>query len=149
MIELRPVAESDLDQFYEHQTDPIGAAMVPMPSRDRDTVVEHWHRNLARPDNIARTIVVDGAVAGHVVSWEDGGRRLIGYWVGRAFWGRGVATAAVRALLDEIADRPLFAYVAASNIGSIRVLEKNGFVRTTDEPEIGEDGVAEWLFRLD
>ena len=148
MISIRAVEESDLDAFYEHQADPIGAAMVPMPSRDRAALVEHWHRNLARADNIARTVVVDGAVAGHVVSWEADGRRMLGYWIGRGFWGRGVATTAVRALLDEIPHRPLFAYVAASNIGSIRVLEKNGFIRATEEPEIGEDGVEEWLFRL-
>ena len=149
MISLRPVAEGDIDAFYEHQADPEASAMAVFPMRERAMLVEHWRRNLARSDNVARTILVDSAVAGHVVSWEADGRRLIGYWVGREFWGRGVATAAVRALLDEIAERPLFAFVATSNIGSIRVLEKNGFLPATSEPEVGEDGVEEWLFRLD
>ena len=69
--------------------------------------------------------------------------------MGRRRPGRGVATAALGLFVAEVAERPLFAFVAASNVGSIRVLEKNGFVRTTDEPEVGEDGVAEWLFTLE
>jgi RimJ/RimL family protein N-acetyltransferase len=149
VISIRPVAESDLEVFYRQQADPEAAAMAVFPSRERDVLIEHWHRNLARPDNVSRTIVVDGVVAGNVVSWEADGRRLVGYWIGREFWGRGVATAAVRAFIEEVTQRPLLAYVATSNIGSIRVLEKNGFVRTTSEPEAGEGGVEEWLFRLD
>ena len=149
MIDLRPVAEDDLEVFYQQQADPEASAMAVFPIREREVLFENWRRNLARADAVNRTILVDGAVAGHVVSWESDERRLVGYWLGREFWGRGVATAAVAALLEEIPVRPLFAYVATSNIGSIRVLEKNGFVRTTEEPEVGEDGVGEWLFRLD
>ena len=147
MIEIRPVIETDIETFYLHQADPEASAMAAFPTRDRDVLFESWRRNLAREDGVAQTIVVDGAVAGYVVSWEADGRRLVAYWIGREFWGRGVATAAVRALLDEIAARPLFAYVATSNVGSIRVLEKSGFVRTTDDSQIGEDS-EEWLFRL-
>ena len=149
MISLRPVAEDDLEVFYQQQADPVASAMAVFPTREREVLFANWHRNLAREDAVNRTILVDGAVAGHVVSWESDGRRLVGYWVGQEFWGRGVATAAVTHLLGEIAQRPLFAYVASSNIGSIRVLEKNGFMRTTENPEMGEDGVEEWLFRLD
>ena len=149
MISLRPVVEDDFEVFYRQQDDPEASAMAAFPIREREVLFENWRRNLAREDAVNRTILVDGAVAGHVVSWESEERRLVGYWLGREFWGRGVATAAVAALLKEIAARPLFAHVAMSNIGSIRVLEKNGFVRTTDDAEIGEDGVGEWLFRLD
>ena len=149
MIELRQVIEDDLESFYEHQADPEASAMAAFPSRDRDAHFERWQRILARTDAINRTVLVDGQVAGNVTSWESEGRRLIGYWIGREFWGRGVATTAVRALLDEIAERPLYADVATSNVGSIRVLEKCGFVRLIEHAEIGEDGVGEWLYRLD
>ena len=149
MIELRPVADDDIETFYEHQTDPEASAMAAFPIRERPVVFESWQRNLAREDNVSRTIVVDGVVAGNIVSWKDDDRRLIGYWVGREFWGRGVATAALGLFVAEVAERPLFAFVAASNVASIRVLEKNGFVRTTHEPEAGEDGVEEWLFTLE
>jgi RimJ/RimL family protein N-acetyltransferase len=72
----------------------------------------------------------------------------MGYWIGREFWGRGVATTAVRLYLTEVTERPIHAFVALHNVGSQRVLEKNGFTRASDEPEIADDGVAELLFVL-
>lgn len=57
----------------------------------------------------------------------------IGYWLGEDFWGRGIATAAVRKLSKQILREPdiyrIFATVFASNPASARVLEKAGFVR--------------------
>lgn len=138
MITIRPVEETDLDAFYEHQADPEASAMAVFPMRERQVLLEHWHRNLAREDAVNRTIVVDGSVAGHVVSWESDGRRMLGYWIGREYWGRGVATAAVRALLTEIAERPLFAYVATSNIGSIRVLRRTASCAPRMSPRLGK-----------
>ena len=66
----------------------------------------------------------------------------MGYWIGREYWGRGVATAALRSLLEVIPERPLHPLVAAGNAGSIRVLEKCGFVRDGED----EEG---FVFRLD
>jgi [ribosomal protein S5]-alanine N-acetyltransferase len=57
----------------------------------------------------------------------------IGYWLGEDFWGRGIATVAVRKLSHHILREPeiyrIFATVFASNPASARVLEKAGFVR--------------------
>ena len=49
------------------------------------------------------------------------------YWLGRKFWGRGLATHALNRMLQLVADRPIFARAATDNIGSIRVLQKCGF----------------------
>jgi RimJ/RimL family protein N-acetyltransferase len=95
-----------------------------------------------------KTVLFNGEVAGNVVSWERDGKRLLGYWLGKTYWGRGVATAAVAEFVREHeTTRPLFAYVAVTNIASIRVLEKCGFQRV-GEPSAGADGVAEALMRL-
>jgi RimJ/RimL family protein N-acetyltransferase len=54
----------------------------------------------------------------------------IGYWVGRPFWGRGFATAAVGLVLEEARRRGirrLAAHIFPDNLASARVLEKNGF----------------------
>ena len=87
---------------------------------------------------------MDGEVAGNIGSWEQDGRQLVGYWLGREFWGRGLATGRARGAVQELETRPLHAWVAASNVGSIRVLEKCGFVRvgehTTD--------IEEYLYEL-
>ena len=108
----------------------------------------HWRTKvLGHASAGKKTIVVDGRVAGNVVSWEQGGKRLVGYWVGKEYWGRGVATAALSGFIEHETTRPLYAYVATHNLGSIRVLEKCGFRR--ESTGVAEDGVSELLMRLD
>jgi len=147
-ITIRPVEDRDLPVFFEHQSDPEAAAMALFPPRDRDAFDAHWSRILDDPSCITRAVEAYGTTVGNVGSWEHDGERDVGYWIGREHWGRGIATAALRAFLTEIAVRPLHAHVATSNVGSIRVLEKCGFV-AVGEPATGEDGVEELLMRLD
>ena len=147
---LRNVIEDDLSTFFEHQRDEEATTMAVHSSREWDAFISHWRHNvLGNPANEARTILVDDQVAGYVSSWEQEGRRLVAYWVGREFWGRGVAGSA----LDEFLRiherrRPIHAFVALSNARSIRVLEKCGFQRV-GEPLVESDGVAEVLFQFD
>jgi RimJ/RimL family protein N-acetyltransferase len=149
VIEIRPVLESDLDTFYEHQTDPEATAMAVFGARERDVFMEHWHsRILANPDNYARTITVGGAVAGNILSWDMESHRYVGYWIGREFWGRGVATEALSQLVRELTERPLYALVVVTNIGSQRVLEKSGF-KQVERHKSPEDSLEEFVYRLD
>lgn len=148
---LRDVAEADLDVFYEQQLDPEATAMALFPARDREAFDAHWRRLLADDSVVKRTIVDEGAVAGNLGVWEQEGRLLVGYWLGREFWGRGLATAALAELVEELDARPLHAWVAASNVGSIRVLEKCGFVeieRRAEHDEHVGGVVEEILYRL-
>jgi RimJ/RimL family protein N-acetyltransferase len=150
LIRLRPVTEADLPLLYEHQLDPEASAMAAFPTRDRDAFMAHWGRVMQNETAVNRTIVADGEVAGYISSWRQDGHREVGYWLDRRFWGRGVATAALAALLAELAERPIHAHVVRHNAGSIRVLEKCGFERdgeavVDDEPD---DGVVEWLYVL-
>jgi RimJ/RimL family protein N-acetyltransferase len=137
---LRDVVESDLDVLFEHQREPEANEMAIFPARDRESFDAHWRRILADDSVIKKTIVVDGQVAGNIGCWAQDGRRFVGYWVGKDFWGKGLATRALREFVGEIETRPLHAWVASSNVGSIRVLEKCGFVRvgsrTTDVEEL-------------
>ena len=121
MALLRDVVESDLDAFFEYQCEPEANEMAIFPARDRESFDAHWRRILADPSVTVRTIDYDGAVAGNVGSWEQEGRQLVGYWIGREFWGRGIATSALSQLVAELG-RPLYAWAARSNLGSIRVL---------------------------
>jgi RimJ/RimL family protein N-acetyltransferase len=137
---LRDVVESDLDAFFEHQRDPDANEMAIFPARDRETFDAHWRKILADDSLTKRTIVHAGQVAGNIGCWEQDGQRLVGYWIGREFWGKGIATEALAELTEELKMRPLHAWVATTNAGSIRVLEKCGFVqvgsRTTDVEEL-------------
>jgi RimJ/RimL family protein N-acetyltransferase len=144
-VRLRDVIEDDLPTFFEDQRDPEAARMAAFAARDREAFFAHWRRILADDAAVARTVVLDGAVAGNVVCWEADGERLVGYWIGRAFWGRGVATAALAQFLDHLPSRPLRARVAKHNVGSIRVLEKCGFALVGEEMT----DVAEFVFELD
>jgi RimJ/RimL family protein N-acetyltransferase len=125
---LREVVDSELPIFFEHQRDPEAVRLAAFSSRDDDAFMTHWAKLRREPSNIIRTIVCDGQVAGNIGSWIAEDKRLIGYWIGRDFWGRGVATAALAAFVAEVKERPLHAFVAKHNVGSIRVLEKCEFV---------------------
>jgi RimJ/RimL family protein N-acetyltransferase len=126
-IHLRDVEADDLPLFFEHQRDPISVAMVAFNSRDRAAFDQHWAKLLADDSLLKKTVIVDGEVAGHIGSWTVEGKREVGYWLDRAFWGRGVATEALSAFLCLEPIRPLYAGVAKHNAGSIRVLQKCGF----------------------
>jgi RimJ/RimL family protein N-acetyltransferase len=76
---------------------------------------------------INRAIVVDDEVVGTIGSWGDAGEREITYWIGRSYWGKGIATAALNAFLVVDTTRPLHARIAHDNVASQRVLEKCGF----------------------
>lgn len=133
---LRDVIESDLPVFFQHQRDPEATAMADFPPRDREAFDAHWQRVLADDANVVKTITFEGQVAGNIGSWEQDGRRLVGYWLGKEFWGKGLATKALAELVQELGTRPLYAYVAKTNVGSIRVLEKCGFVRSEEDEDL-------------
>ena len=126
-IQLRDVEPDDLPLFFGHQRDPIAVAMVAFNSRDRAAFDQHWAKLLADDSCLKKTIIVDGGVVGNIGSWTSDGKREIGYWIDRAFWGRGVATEALSAFLLLEPIRPLHAGVAKHNVASIRVLQKCGF----------------------
>jgi RimJ/RimL family protein N-acetyltransferase len=134
VVQLRPVLPPDLECFYQHQLDVEATRMAAFPSRQREAFMGHWARILADPTNTIRTILLDGIVAGNIVCFPDGERRLIGYWLGREYWGQGIATHALSQFLLIVTSRPLYARAAAENRASIRVLQKCGFSMAHDDP---------------
>ena len=136
---LRETTLDDLPILFEHQRDPVATEMAVFPARDWDAYVDHDAKIRRDPTLIRRTVVVDDQVVGTIGCFGDD-QRAIGYWYDRAVWGRGIATAALAAFLDEVTERPLVAHVAATNVGSAKVLERCGFVEvgreTTDVEEI-------------
>lgn len=147
-VALRDVTDADVEIFFEQQLDPAATAMAAFPSRDIHAHRAHWSKVLARDDAFTRTIVVGDEVAGNIGSWEDEGHREIGYWLGRSFWGRGIASSALELFLREVTERPLLAWVASHNAASIRVLEKSGFRRAPEQPPSEQDGTAMVILEL-
>jgi RimJ/RimL family protein N-acetyltransferase len=153
-VQLRDVEPSDLPLFFEHQRDPIAVAMVAFQSRDRAAFDQHWAKLLADDSLLKKTIVVVSAVsaenqvAGNIGSWTADGKREVGYWIDRAFWGRGVATEALSAFLSLEQTRPLHAGVAKHNVASIRVLQKCGFKITSVEEASNDADASHVLLTL-
>jgi RimJ/RimL family protein N-acetyltransferase len=147
-IQLRNVEANDLPLFFEHQRDPIAVAMVAFHSRDRAAFDQHWAKLLADDSCLKKTITVVSAVsaenqvAGNIGSWTAEGKREVGYWIDRAFWGRGVATEALSAFLSLEQTRPLYAGVAKHNVASLRVLQKCGFKLSHSVEEASNDADA-------
>ena len=150
-ILLRDVIESDLPILYEQQLDPDATAMAAFPSRDREAFMAHSARIMSDESVIFKAIVFDGEVAGSMVSWIMEGEREVGYWLGKEYWGKGIATQALSEYVKIVRTRPLYAHVARHNIGSRRVLEKCGFKVIGEDTYMNPAGaeVDEFILKLD
>jgi [ribosomal protein S5]-alanine N-acetyltransferase len=106
----------------------------PHPYTVHDAIQWINHTSAQKPV-INMAISVDGKLAGGigVVPKDDVYRKTIeiGYFLGEAYWNKGIATASVSLLLDYIRQQfdvvRIYAEVFESNAASMRVLEKNGF----------------------
>ena len=126
-VSLRQIHENDLPVFFEQQLDPDARRMAAFPARLHDEFMAHWKKVMAEGAAIVRTIIFQGNVAGNIVSWEVHGERRLGYWLGKEYWGKGIASAALAQFLEQVRARPVHARVAKHNTASIRVLQKCGF----------------------
>ena len=127
---LKKTEVADLDLLFEFQKDPEAgfmAAFVHERWQDRDAYLEKWHRLLNDPAIDSRSVLVDGELAGSVGTWPLGEELQITYGVRRDFWGRGIATRALKQFLELASARPLFGRVAFDNSASVSVLTKCGF----------------------
>ncbi|MBI4537507.1 MAG: GNAT family N-acetyltransferase [candidate division NC10 bacterium] len=100
------------------------------------TDADRWIRDAtSAPPETQFAIAVGGEAAGGIGlelrSDVCRGSAEIGYWLGAAYWGRGIATEAVRAVtaygFSRLGLRRIFAGVFEWNPSSMRVLEKAGY----------------------
>lgn len=130
-VSLRDVTGEDLDLLFELQLDADSnrmAGFTPEDPGDRGAFDERWDRIFADEELTKKVVVADGEIVGSIFCHSWYGRPEVAYWIDRKHWGKGYATAALRALLHLVDGRPLFAMIGADNEGSKRVLEKCGFV---------------------
>lgn len=152
---LRDVIEDDLPVFFDYQLDPDANYMAAFTAKDpfnRDLFNIFWHRILADETVIIKTIVFEEQVIGSVLSYEEDGKPEVSYWLGRKYWGKGLATWALQVFLEQAnTKRPIFARAAKDNVASLRVLQKCGFAVTGEARGFanarGEE-IAELLLEL-
>jgi RimJ/RimL family protein N-acetyltransferase len=152
-VRLRDVTEADLPIIFEHQSDPVANEMAAFPARDKEAFTAHWITNVLNGETVvAKAVLFEDEVVGNVVSFERDGVREVGYWIGREYWGKGIATEALSQFLPFDDERPLVARVAKHNVASVRVLEKCGFVISGESIGVswaGDDPIEEFILTLE
>lgn len=155
LVTIRPTILADLEALFIFQLDPEAihmAAFTPKDPADKDAYISKYTRLLNDPTINNQTILLDGVVAGSIARFIMEGEAEITYWIDKQYWGRGVATEALAKFLELESTRPLYARAAFDNIGSQRVLEKCGFVKTGEDKGFAnarQGETVEYIYRLD
>lgn len=154
-LSLRPTRQEDLEFLFTFQLDEEGiqmAAFTPANPTDRAAYLSKYAKLLQEPTVHMKTIYFDEVIVGSISKFELEGKAEITYWIDREYWGRSVASSALKTFLTMENMRPIYGRVAFDNIGSQKVLEKSGFIK------IGEDHgfanarqaeIREYIYRLD
>lgn len=149
---LRPFQTGDVADALAYRNDLEFARFLrhipqPFTRQDAEAFVA---LNMSEPWEQSPTfaVVLDGKVIGTVNLEVDADEReaMLGYAIGRAWWGRGIATEAARAVMAWASETfdiaRIWASTDAQNLRSVRVMKKLGMereaVRVGDH--IGRDG---------
>ncbi len=153
-ITLTETEKEDLNAFFQFQLDKEAsylAAFTPKDPNDKTAYIEKYSKFLTDPAINMRTIKVNNEIAGSIAKFVREGEAEITYWIDKHFWGKGVATTALKKFLTIEDTRPIFARVAFDNFGSQRVLEKCGFIKTgTDKgfANARQTEIEEFIYKL-
>jgi [ribosomal protein S5]-alanine N-acetyltransferase len=131
-IILRKTEPADLEFFFIFQLDNEAnylAAFTSKDPTDKSAYLQKYTKFLNDPTINMQTIVVENTIVGSIAKFEMRGEPEVTYWIDKTFWGKGVATKALREFLKSETTRPIFGRVAFDNFGSQRVLEKCNFIK--------------------
>lgn len=153
-ITLIETEKDDLNAFFQFQLDKEAnylAAFTPKDPNDKMAYLEKYTKHLSDPTINMRTIKVNGEIAGSIAKFVMEGEAEITYWIDKKFWGKGVATIALKKFLTIETTRPIFGRVAFDNFGSQKVLEKSGFKKVgTDKgfANARQTEIEEFIYKL-
>jgi RimJ/RimL family protein N-acetyltransferase len=143
-ISLRMITADDLPTLFRQQLDPQSNAMAGTKPYAEVVYHERWKKILADAAVVPMAIVEAGAkskdaegaegvaavIVGSISCFQRDGHDMVGYWIDRQHWGRGIASRALAMFLQQVPRRPMHAHVLSDNASSIRVLTKCGFRQT-------------------
>ncbi|MBQ2955936.1 MAG: GNAT family N-acetyltransferase [Clostridia bacterium] len=155
-VELRERTERHVRIHFEKTRDDEIQKMCPQRAQTLTEAIADYRRS-AEPGSASfgRTVYADGEYVGDIWCFamheEDDPDAMLSYCLfEKAAWGKGIATEAVRLFAAEISVRfsirRIGAFTYLDNAGSVRVLEKNGFVL---REIVEEDGVKSAYYTLD
>jgi RimJ/RimL family protein N-acetyltransferase len=149
---LRPFQAGDVEDVLAYRNDAEYVRFLPRsPFPFMRSDAEAWVKlNMSEPWERFPTfaVVLDGKLIGTVNFTVDAEKRtaMLGYAIGRAWWGRGIATESARAVMawgiEEFGLARIWASTDARNVRSQRVLEKLGMQREAlrVKDHVGRDG---------
>jgi RimJ/RimL family protein N-acetyltransferase len=142
-VGLRGVESRDLATLFEFTLDPEANRLAATNPRSEDAFNAHLEKVLEDPSVTVKAILVGNVLAGSISCFKSESLDLVGYWIGKEFWGQGVATRALELLLAQVPIRPLHARVAVANGASLQVLQKCGFTIVRYQKSPDDDRFAE------
>lgn len=154
-IKLINTSIADLDTLFLFQLDKEAnylAAFTSKDPSDKQAYITKWTNLLADKSIHCKTILMDGEIVGSITKFEMEGTSEITYWIGKQYWGKGIASLALQQFLPLEKNRPLYGRVAFDNIGSQRVLEKCLFSKIGTEEGYAtarQQEITEVIYRLD
>lgn len=154
-LELRNTSEDDLDILFEIQKDEQAVYLAAFTNKDpsnKELYLEKWRKLLKDKTIHSQTIFLHDEIVGSVCKYLIKNEPELTYGIKRSYWGQGLATEAVRLFLTIEKSRPLNARAAFDNIGSLRVLEKNGFNRIGTDigyANARQKEILEFIYKLD
>ncbi len=163
-IFLRELTEGDIPAWFERASDPESALLAGDPIPESIETGFQWlhrHRERFRQQTSIRWAIVPkgfpqsiGTIGLTITSKEECIAEL-GIVIGRAYWGKGMGTAAARLVIDYaitiLGLVEIQAEVLQRNIASIRLLEKVGFHRMrtiSGDPRSNTDSEDSFLYVL-
>ncbi len=154
-IILRKTQITDLEFFFMFQLDDEANYLAAFTAKDptnKTAYLQKYSKFLNDPTKNTQTIIVDNIIAGSIAKFEIEGNAEITYWIDKIFWGKGVATKALKEFLKTEPARPIFGRVAFDNFGSQKVLEKCNFVRIGADKGFAnarQAEIEEFIYKLD
>lgn len=148
-VELRGRTAEHVRVFWEKTQDAEIKRLFPGGASSVEEALR-WFQEAEMPNaaSYGRTIFADGCYVGDIWCFgfegEPATAGMLSFVVfEKTQWGRGIASEAVRLFLRDISERysldRLGAFVYSDNAASLRVLEKNGFVRQETFEEHGRE----------
>ena len=154
-IILRELKISDFDIFFDQQLDEESNFMAAFTRKDPQNRLQfdlHWEKIVNDNSIFIRTIVWEDKVVGHILSFILEGEREVSYWIGKEYWGKGIATKSLKLFLEIEKRRPIYARVAFDNLGSQKVLERCGYMKIGDNrffANARNEQITEFIYKLE
>lgn len=148
-IELRDRTEETVRVYFNMTRDEEIQSLCPQKAKTEDEAVADFYETLSdNAKSYGRTIYIDGEYIGDIwcycIDRDENPNAMVSYCIfKKGYWGRGIGSIALEMFLKEVTEKlqlkSIGAFTYANNIGSIRVLEKNGFVLSESFEEDGTE----------